>query len=1248
MQECNSYTENEEISATNVDHDIFSDQFEHNGNNGNTSSQCINKYEQVSNAAKNVVLHNEIDNEKMLQYMESLSTIVIDNRIEDEAAATTMIGGNDNNNANLLCDHSSKTKQISDKAENTEIHHETTVNDANTSHFNNDHYTATEDYTVEDETAAISNISGRIFDGLNMKGRRIVDVNYLLQSFVNLYIKHSVSKCCKVDLKATESVEKGLGTKIFFECNNCNFQRWISSEQEKNKSFPINKTSVLATVVSGTGYEGMKQLCAGMNISCMSPITYIKLRRSLIGLIEEAAKDEMKKAGEMERQIAIEKGHVINGISWIEVEGDGGYGKRSYRSGKHDSLLCVGVIIGVETKKVLSVEVRQKFCLTCFKATKLNRKPRAHRCFKNWSYKKSSSSMETDCILKGFQKSVETHNLIYKTYIGDGDSATYKALLDNDVYGKYGVRVGRLYCYNHLFRNLCNKIVDASRSRINRGAVTGDILKFRTFIKKSAFRVRKTIIFHVNLRIKQDCSEQEKVKELQRDILNVVNHVFGQHKYCKTRGLNCSISKKEKNWIPVLKACRLYDTIEEAVRKISCFGKSLLRTVTTNASENYNSRVAKYIDGKHTNHAFTDSYHIRCLVASIQYNTGTVYATLNRYVEENFDIAIDVEAGNKAKVLRNRILSESKSKRKKTFAFADDEKDYGDNHQEPDVSKEVYDELVRNHFQQLEKDRDNREEIERRTIKQTDCDEWFEKRRKLITGSKFGPVCKARQSTKCAAKVRSILYPTELNLPQLTYGREKETNAIAELDKKMNVKVERAGLLIDIEKPYLAATLDGKIDEDGMIEIKSPYVAKNLTPLQAIKQIQIVREIFSREDINKLNRQHNYYYQVQGSLHISRRKYCLFVLYTPKGIHIVREEYDEEFWKMKMEPKLTRFYMECLLPEIVDSRIRRNMPIKEPDYIINALKEKKIRDDKKKSKLMKQGTNKEKSKSDKIDLTGVDNEIINKPEYIDNIDETHTQTDLKPVRSTLKKNSIIKKMKRELQQMSNLKRKSKGFAFDVDIKRQKSMSDDIPNHRKISKEPDSVMSNAECQSYIDICNSSININEVISNILNIDCQLDDADVQTFMNIVRKYVPHFEIHDVQHFAYLHLLKPPKKDKHLQIVGGNKYNHWICIYFDGIDLFIYDSLNRLQYERLHVQEKEYLQVRYSDIESDKIRFIPVTRQPDSSSCAIYAAAFVTDIVFGSDPSKTNFSKSAYIMRQHLAKIINETILFPFPTA
>ena len=1226
FQECNN-----ESYVNNIGHDIFCDQFQHD----NFDSDCTNEYNQVFDTSINVNVQNENADVQQEDFLNFSKVVCSSTEVYTTEA--------------IYNDCTNRNEQISDITKNVHDHNEiANVENEYTLHYWKDVCISSEDYTAEDETAAISSISTNILNGLDLKGRRIVDVHYLLQSFIDLYKKHSLTKCSAANINATESVEKGLGTKIFFECTNCKFQQWISSEQEKQKSFPINKMSVLATVVTGTGYEGLKQLCAGMNISCMAPSTYIKLRKSLVPIIEQAANDEMKKAGAIERQIAIDKGHIINGIPWIEVEGDGGYGKRSYRSGKHDSLLCVGVIIGVETKKVLSVEVRQKFCLTCFKAAKLNRKPRAHRCFKNWSYKKSSSSMETDCILKSFQKSVETHNLIYKTYIGDGDSGTYNALIKNDVYGKYGVRVGRLYCYNHLFRNMCNKIVDASKMKINRYTVSGNILKFREFIKKSAFRVRKTIMFHTNRRIKQNCPQKEKVKELQRDILNVVNHVYGQHKHCKSRGLNCTKRKNEKNWIPVLKACRIYDSIEEAVKKISCFTESLLRKVTTNAAENFNSRIAKYIDGKRTNHAFADSYYIRCFIGAIQYNTGSVYGTLSNYIDEDFDVAIDVEAQHQVKILQNKLLSQSKGKKKRTVAFKDEAKEYGDNHQEPDVSNEVFDELVRNHFQQLKTDRDNRDEIERNTIKQNESDEWYERRRNLLTASKFGVICKLKDSTSCAGTVESILYPIPLDLPQLRYGHDKEKVAIPLVEKKLKVKIEPAGLLIDIEKPYLGASLDGKIGEDGMIEIKSPYTARELTPMQAIKQIKHVRDIFHPTNVKKLNRNHSYYYQVQGCLHVSQRKYCLFILYTPKGIHIVREEYDRQFWNIKMEPKLTRFYMECLLPEIVDSRVRRNMPIKDPTYILKAKNEKDIRVAARIAKKeletnnnVKQVAQKKKSEPKKIDLTVIENENMYEPYYSDGVEETHAKVDLKSSQSTIKKNSIITKMRKQLQKMSDigsLKRNNMDQIFNFNIKKSK----------KISNGPHSALSNEEGQKALDVCNSSININQVISNIMAINDFLLDDVIETFMKIVRRHLPDFEIHVVQHFVYIQLLKPASNLKHIQIVGGNQFKHWICVFFNGCDLFIYDSLNRLEYDFLHEEEKQYLRTRYHYVNSDDIIFVPVTRQPDSVSCGVYAAAFVTEIAFGTDPSMVNYSLNASLMRQHLVKVISERTLQRFPRA
>lgn len=69
---------------------------------------------------------------------------------------------------------------------------------------------------------------------------------------------------------------------------------------------------------------------------------------------------------------------------------------------------------------------------------------------------------------------------------------------------------------------------------------------------------------------------------------------------------------------------------------------------------------------------------------------------------------------------------------------------------------------------------------------------------------------------------------------------------------------------------------------------------------------------------------------------ISKKKCCLFVLWTPKGIKIEKINRDDSFWESKMKKKLTDFYFNCLLPEIIDSRHKRSLSIRDPAYILKA------------------------------------------------------------------------------------------------------------------------------------------------------------------------------------------------------------------------------------------------------------------------------------------------------------------------
>jgi len=174
----------------------------------------------------------------------------------------------------------------------------------------------------------------------------------------------------------------------------------------------------------------------------------------------------------------------------------------------------------------------------------------------------------------------------------------------------------------------------------------------------------------------------------------------------------------------------------------------------------------------------------------------------------------------------------------------------------------------------------------------------------------------------------------------MQYGRKYEETARQQVAAELNVTIDQCGLFIDRDHPFLGASPDGTIDEDGLVEIKCPSSAKELTPDEAILQRKFTFWGINKKskEIVGLNQNHNFYYQVQGQLHVTRRDYCLFVLWTPKGLKVEKIKRDDAFWSSKMFPSLEKFYINCLLPELIDPRVCRSMPIRNPTYILEAQK----------------------------------------------------------------------------------------------------------------------------------------------------------------------------------------------------------------------------------------------------------------------------------------------------------------------
>ena len=195
-----------------------------------------------------------------------------------------------------------------------------------------------------------------------------------------------------------------------------------------------------------------------MGVPVMSKASFIQTERDIGECWKEKLHSSMAEAGQQEKRIAEEKGSFHEGVPAITVIVDGGWSKRSHKH-TYNAKSGVAVIIGKETGKLLFIGVRNKYCHAC--ATDIPKKD--HVCFRNWSA--SSSEMETDIILEGFQEAERVHGVRYTQFIGDGDSSVYPTLLQN-VPG-WGHTIRKLECANHAckcYRGALEKLIQDNPS----------------------------------------------------------------------------------------------------------------------------------------------------------------------------------------------------------------------------------------------------------------------------------------------------------------------------------------------------------------------------------------------------------------------------------------------------------------------------------------------------------------------------------------------------------------------------------------------------------------------------------------------------------------------------------------------------------------------------------------------------------------------------------------------------------------
>ncbi|CAG4936655.1 unnamed protein product [Colias eurytheme] len=750
--------------------------------------------------------------------------------------------------------------------------------------------------------------------------RRIIDVTHFLHELKRIS-NHGPLGCGFTELDLVAETQIGLQSKFTFKCRLCNQKFVINGDNSSENYLNINMCAVAGTVAIGAGRSQLDELMSAINLPSLSEKIYSENHELISRKWQDVLLESMNQAAEREKQFAICNGRVNkDGIPIIDVIADGCWSKRSYKK-NYNALSGAAAIIGKHTGQILYLGIKNKYCYTCARAENQNINSLDHKCFKN--YNGPSTNMESDIIVEGFKESLRMYNLIYGKLISDGDASTYSKILRARPYSDFTVE--KIECRNHILRNFCNKLQAlVTDTKYN--------IKHRKVITKTAIlRTRSTIC----KLIKKHKSNSD-VQLLFEDLLISHLHGFGDHTKCKSYFCN----NIGKTYLPndfILSP--LWQRICFVVQNVAGHARSLIYDVDSNVVERFHSLVAKLVGGKRINFSLKNSYETRCRAAAVAFNEKKTISKLYKSINQEKSTQGRLKRLENKRIWKNLRNKENTKPKKRVFQKSKPDQNYGPDCSKPDIPSDILDNLKKHFLANLKKTDEERLLIERSTVLQSESSEWLELRRSILTASNFGKIISRRNNTSCHNIVRDIIYKNNIDhVLAIKHGKDNEKIAIKQLENQEGIKIEACGLFIDEELPFLGATPDGLHGDSAIVEIKCPLSAykSGLDEAIAKKKVTFWKETSKGLEINK---NHKWFYQVQGQLHITKRAKCLFAVWS-NAETLLKTEYilrDEIFWEQKMKKKLSAFYIDCLLPELVDPRYPRGMQIRNPPYIEEAI-----------------------------------------------------------------------------------------------------------------------------------------------------------------------------------------------------------------------------------------------------------------------------------------------------------------------
>lgn len=159
------------------------------------------------------------------------------------------------------------------------------------------------------------------------------------------------------------------------------------------------------------------------------------------------------------------------------------------------------------------------------------------------------------------------------------------------------------------------------------------------------------------------------------------------------------------------------------------------------------------------------------------------------------------------------------------------------------------------------------------------------------------------------------------NVKAVHWGRLHESDAIKELEEHLGKSVERSGLWLSTSG-VLGCSPDGFVDE-FCVEVKCRYKSRE-SSLSEDLSTDNTYIVFNNKSAGEwiVNKNHEYYHQIQGQIYLTNKSACHLVVWTPRETELFIIPKDDN-WASNLT-LLEKFYFEKLIPYVTDELINLN------------------------------------------------------------------------------------------------------------------------------------------------------------------------------------------------------------------------------------------------------------------------------------------------------------------------------------